>query len=714
MRKTFAAALLFALSVPALAAPLVLRPEVPVSAPEYGRSGGGGDLRLVTNGHDYLAVWTDFREGGVPVVYAARLRADGTLLDPLGLRIAEYAYAGPAVWTGSKYLITYESAPDSASYVRTMTPDAVFGEPLPAGRGARYGGMATNGTNVLLVNPRQAMLLDFEGNRLRDVPGVKTGGSGRPIQVAAAGSTYLVAAPLDGVVVQAVSSAGDAGVPRTIADSNTFYRLALATDGERFLVVWPEALQLVARVVGPDGTPAGPAHVLAPNITDFPSVAWRDGEYLVLFQERTLYSHWALRVAADGSPIGTPKRLAQEAPDYGGVTEVAVQGRGGIAVFARLEAGLFDDASIATEDVFRRRVDVQVTARPQAYVRIARLGDGYVAAWHEGGRIMLSTGPGTTPVAVEGSRTSLIELLVDRSNIIWVIWQGGSSDLIQVSRFWGDLTPVDPAPIGFIVPFTGWQVTAAAGDGAIALAYVDGEPEDPFNQDVYAVLLRETGTGIARKDVRLTTEPEWDLSPVVAFDGSAFVYAWAHAKERVGDDVDAPMPEFELAGARVSPDGELLDASPVRIAQDVGWIRKIDAATGANGVAFAWQTEGRTTRLALFNGTGVDLGGPQTSLAELAPHDGGFLLVHGLRRAGIEEVEYVFLGADLSVKATGALPPYPSRRQDEGYDVDVDVIGGREPVFVYAKVAHDGPYGRVSRVFVRRTGEAPPRRRVVR
>ncbi|MGZ8781717.1 MAG: hypothetical protein ACXW31_17505, partial [Thermoanaerobaculia bacterium] len=107
--KTFRALLLLALTVPAVAAPFALRPEVAVSTPEYGisRSISRGGARIATNGDEYLAVWTDSRLGGEPSLYAARIRADGTVLDPLGLRIATGAHAGPVVWTGSKYLIAY-------------------------------------------------------------------------------------------------------------------------------------------------------------------------------------------------------------------------------------------------------------------------------------------------------------------------------------------------------------------------------------------------------------------------------------------------------------------------------------------------------------------------------------------------------------------------------------------------------------------------------
>jgi hypothetical protein len=709
--RTFVALVLFALTFPSAAAPFALRSEVPVSEPVYGLSKeiSRADARIVTNGDGYLAVWTDWREGGEPSVYAARMQADGTLLDPLGVRIVKDALAGPVVWTGSKYLIAYEARPYFDSYVRTMTPDGVLGEPIAIGHSAHWGSMATNGTNVLLVLPSQAMLLDLEGNKLRDVTLAKLERDHYYTRVAAAGSTYLVAAAMPAVVVQTVTSDGAVGAPLTLASPKEHIRVGLASDGERFLVVWPEK-QLYGQLVTAAGTATGPVHTLAAVASaNYPAAEWRDGEYLVLFSERSVFAHFAVRVAADGSALTQPKMLET---DYIGEVEVAAHGRGGIALFGRMEAAVFDDASLAGDAVFRRVVDVAVTALPQHNVRLARLGDGYVVAWGEGGRIMLSTAAGTTPVAVAGSTMTMIDVLVDRSNIIWVLWQSSTSRGVGLSRFWGDLTAVDPGPIYFQTSGYVSMGAAAAGDGVIALAYEFGE--DGVTHDMAALLLWETGTGIQRKDVVLTTEPFSDYGPTVTFDGSAFVYGWSHAKGEAPTNGMFPNPEIELVGARVSPNGDLLDTTPVRIANDIGQVSKIDSAPGAKGVAFAWQADERTTRAALFSGEAVDLGGPQRRLGELAPHHGGFLLVRGTpRRApNLTEVQYVVLGSDLSIAGTGTLPPYAA--DPFPYPFDVDVIGGSEPVFAYVKSAHDGRYGQVSRVFVRRTGEEPPRRRRLR
>lgn len=709
--KKLVAVLLFALAVPAVAAPLTLRSEVPVSAPAYGVAPNitRANAQIATNGDQYLAVWTDYREANVPAVYAARLRADGSVIDPFGIRVAADAFAGPIVWTGTKYLLTYENPRTYDSYIRSMTIDGVFGEPMPIGKSVLGGSMGANGTNVLLVLPASAMLLDLEGNKLRDVTLAPTPNGYYYTRIAAAGSTYLVAAALPGIMVQTVSSDGTVGAPRTLFEPATHTTIDVASDGERFLLVYPIGY-MYAQVLSKAGVPEGPAQALGPlGNTNYPSVEWRGVEYLLVYHDRNDYTHIVQRVAWNGVPVGDFKRLPH---DYNSDVDIASQGRSGIALYGgQITAGVFDDASLSSDEIFRRQVAVAVTAPPQQNVRIARIGDGTVTAWTEGGHIMLSRGAGTTPVAVAGSSFSLMDVLVDRSNIIWVLWQGSAFPSVGISRFFADLTPVDPAPIYVETPCCLALDAAAAGDGVIALAYHYGEV-DAFT-NVGALLLWETGNGIARKDVQLTGQEFADYGPTVAFDGSAFVYAWSHAKSADTGHSGDPLPEIELVGARVSPAGQLLDANPVHIADDIGVVTHLDSAAGANGVAFAWQSDGRTTRAALFNGTSIDLGGSATRLAELAPHNGGFLLVRGTVRPSPElsDIDYVLLGSNLTVTGSASLPPFETTQYVRG--IDIDVVGGDQPVFVYARVANEGVYGHVLRVFERKTGAAT-RRRVVR
>src|ERR1043165_6759429 len=97
---------LFAL-LPAVAAVAAMAVEIPVSEPVYGPAPGNQYYAAASSdGEQYLAVWVDERaEAGQS--YAARIAADGTLLDPNGIRVASggLTYYPSVLWGGSAWFV---------------------------------------------------------------------------------------------------------------------------------------------------------------------------------------------------------------------------------------------------------------------------------------------------------------------------------------------------------------------------------------------------------------------------------------------------------------------------------------------------------------------------------------------------------------------------------------------------------------------------------
>jgi hypothetical protein len=84
--------------------------DTPISDPLSARGAGAqSEAVSATDGRDFLLVWTD-RRGGEPAVFATRVAADGTVLDPEGIRISRSDRTGsqPAVaWMGSAYIVVW-------------------------------------------------------------------------------------------------------------------------------------------------------------------------------------------------------------------------------------------------------------------------------------------------------------------------------------------------------------------------------------------------------------------------------------------------------------------------------------------------------------------------------------------------------------------------------------------------------------------------------
>ena len=61
----------------------------------------------------YLATWTDARSGAT-VLLAARVAADGSVLDPTGIVIAPVPSPADVIWNGERYLVFFPYGPDLA------------------------------------------------------------------------------------------------------------------------------------------------------------------------------------------------------------------------------------------------------------------------------------------------------------------------------------------------------------------------------------------------------------------------------------------------------------------------------------------------------------------------------------------------------------------------------------------------------------------------
>jgi hypothetical protein len=300
----------------------------------------------------------------------------------------------------------------------------------------------------------------------------------------------------------------------------------------------------------------------------------------------------------------------------------------------------------------------------------------------------------------------------------------GGDRWVSVVRFTHALERIDDQPL--IFQYEATALAAAAGGSAVAIAWSMAPDDDTEETDLAAMTLRQSGGGIVTSEVVLTRAQHGDRSPSIAFDGSAFVFSWVHDVGRWPEwQSPAPWPDSVILAARVSMDGELLDTTPIVIDQQPMHAPSLRAVRGKHGVALGWQTIRKehhppshpaSTFATLFTVDGTvsirDLGGEGTTLAALADHENGFLVVRGFPETtpSLTTVEYLTLGADLSVTGSGMLPPYEA---DHYWDpFDIDALGGSTLLFAYARSANEPQYGRVSRLFVRSAVKSARRRAV--
>ncbi len=222
---------------------------------------------VASNGDGSLVVWTDMRTGAARV-WATRLDATGTVLDPAGLTLgADEPYLSQLVagvaWGGGSYLVTWSSTSG-------VDPGSI--------RAAR---VAPNG-----------QILDPAGLHLADniSPGA--------LQVASNGSSFLVtwlnaSSQLLATRVSAAGAVLDATPIVLAANTNAKSLGGVASDGNQFLVTWAETRTGVAgdlygarvssagQVLDPEGT----ALLTGPTDKWPQALVFGGGQYLLSWVE---------------------------------------------------------------------------------------------------------------------------------------------------------------------------------------------------------------------------------------------------------------------------------------------------------------------------------------------------------------------------------------------------------------------------------------------
>jgi len=716
MRKLLGALLVLA-AVPVLA--INALPEVPISPAEVAPIRGASEGRIATNGELYVAAWTDLRSG--QATYAARLRADGTLLDPLGIRIAPNSQLGAVIWSGSAFLIAYLE--QGMVKVRALSPDGVLGDPIDMFANyvlpqTYFMKMAANGDSVLLVTSEaNGAILGPDGHQRRKLtfPWLF---AQRGFGVATAGTTYLVAAGTHDELLktQIVTADGDFGASTTQAE-NIWGGLDVASDGNRFLVVWARDNAAHAQFVTREGALVEPKIALTDQQAQGLAVTRlvrRGDEYL--FAYRTSSRDQTLLLGNDGEkrgtiPISLPGAISDVVFPYGGLGAVI-----GFDEVPILSVAFFDGG------VLREPAHVPISGKRQTDVRLASVTGGIVTAWtfreYPQFEVWLSRGPGSTPVVVARvdepfNRARLIDAVV-QDDTIWVVWIG-EQDFLYVRRYTLALQPIDSTPV-LIHDDSLEDVSVAAGGGTIAI--VRNEPLwsglEPPPPHVVVHVLRGIGSGIEKKTTAVASIDGYDRLPSIAWNGNVYVIAWANAlgfwypSEYKLDD--------RIVMMHMTASGELLDANPIEIARSA----HIDALGVANG-AVAWQTYQTPDHLtarrhtyaacAIADATVVDLGGEDTFFGAFTADTNGFLLVRA-KTDDSSTVVLELLTLDANLAVTSATELRPISAEPLGYPLtltfDADVIPG---AIAYSRLTGED-YGHNRRIFVRRLADM--RRRALR
>lgn len=271
---------------------------------------------FASNGNGYLAVFLSARSNGSRIL-GQRIDADGNAIDaePFEIVGPPAGYTSPSVaWNGSLYMLSYVD--QSKVYARRIAADGTILDPTPIFvMNGLESGVAAMGDQFLVVTnyaPQNPQIVLVFGTRIRGSDGAKLdlspisiGGSfSLHPRVSRLGNRWLVAweqhpthdDPHAGVVGNFVDGGGGAGSSFTVSAGGGAYNLnpAIAANPDTALVAWSESragfnnLDIYGRRVLANGGLLDGAELAlstAPNSQTLPALGWDGGEFVALFQD---------------------------------------------------------------------------------------------------------------------------------------------------------------------------------------------------------------------------------------------------------------------------------------------------------------------------------------------------------------------------------------------------------------------------------------------
>ncbi|HEX8152055.1 MAG TPA: hypothetical protein VF698_02965 [Thermoanaerobaculia bacterium] len=517
-------ALLFALrfALPAFAQ-MPVSGAVPVTAPVAGAAFDRQNEAVVaTNGTDFLVVWAD--EGAGADVYAARVAADGTVLDPIPILLPPtFArdFAPRVLWNGSNYVVVYSSdfglgvvAVEIDGDGRVVSSRTLFPasfRPAIAWNGSTY--LITWRTDQRVLAARFDRAFDQLGPALDfgagDVPAVASNGSGFLVTWTQNATTAGYAAiNADGLVLErgGLSVTGPA---------------AVASDGVHYLVVAEkdDVLQLTRMTSG------GQVDAVTPLVSNrpmaFPAVAWNGIAYVLSWIETGAGTADVVAAEVFSGPAGVrviPGSVGAPLPASAAAPSIAVSRDRTLLVWSDVDVrGMFlRDARPEGDDFL-----VSYGLPRQSPQAAAAAPDGtFGVVWIENGRTLMfgRIGPDARPLdgagiplANGGASAARIAFANDVYLVVWYDEFGQPGVLAK--RVARDGRVLDAEPI--VISATGSRPSVATDGRDFAVVFSEFVLEPPPFRKLltYASRIGTDGTRTAAARISPDEAPRsWPIS----------------------------------------------------------------------------------------------------------------------------------------------------------------------------------------------------------
>ncbi len=547
---------------------------------------------IAFDGTNFLLVWRDHGHGGV---YGTRVDRMGRVLDSAGIAVTSHAYGGQAptvAFGGGCYLVVWAETRDDTNasvYAARVDPSGVVLDPdgIAVSTGPElqaYPAVASDGLDFLAVwtdrrngeydiygarVSRSGVVLDPEGIAVSTAAGVQhkssVGFDGRGFIAAWLDSRLGESWPK--VYCARVSPAGAVLDPNGIALPSTAYDIwgtNVTSDGVNAFVTWTDRRSDTCEVYGARVSQSG--SVLDTNgiaisgttgLPQCPAAAFDESDYRVVWYG---YQH-------GGSDCGV---LSARVSRTGVVLDTnAIVISSSAACWPNSAVGFGDgkflvawaDTRLHAADIFGARVTLAGAVLDP---------DGVLMS--------LSVNYQQTP-ALASDGTDFLAVWQDRRD------SSGAHSIYgaRVGQSGGVLDPT-----GFAISTDGdWYEPTVSCDGTNYLVVWDGERDSTYG--IYGARVSPDGTVLDPDGIAISSAQASPEYPAVTFDGASYLVVW--------DDYRYDHVDPDICGARVSPEGVVLDTGGLIISAGEGYQLVPAAGFDGTNALVAWSEERNPGRL---------------------------------------------------------------------------------------------------------------------
>jgi len=375
-------------------------------------------------------------------------------------------------------------------------------------------------------------------------------------------------------------------------------------DGTNFLVVWEDCRNdywgdIYGARVTPQATVLDSGFVIsqAANGQGFPGLAFDGANFLAVWHDRRGGSDcdiYGARVTPHGTVLDSAGIVIAQAANDQGNPRAVFDGANFLVVWGDLRSGNWDiyGARVSPQGTVLDPAGIVISqaAGAQRFPSLSFDGANYLAAWQSGswdiyGARVTPQGTVLDPAGIVISQAADDQcdpaVDFDGANFL-VAWDDYRSGWEHI--YGARVTPagvlLDPSGFTISQGLEGQQGPAVALDGANLLVVWHEWHTYGGDWDIYGARVTPQGTVLDSASIAISTTANWQASPALAFDSVNYLVAWQDRRSRS---------DWDIYGARVTPQGTVLDSAGIGISIAASWQASPALAfDGANFLA-VWQ-----------------------------------------------------------------------------------------------------------------------------